>query len=195
MNLSDRDRRALFILLGALVVVAMVQWWPSGEDAVTAAPTNTVEQAEMRLQRARRIAAATRERTAEKQAAEKELQTLEQGMLRAESAALAHAALAQKLRALGRRQSPAVEFRTVENGPIELWEGSWARMQLAVSLDCTVDQLVNLLADVSSQPELISVAEMHVSAASDRAKRMPVRITFAALLPRAMAPLKKGAKP
>jgi len=51
---------------------------------------------------------------------------------------------------------------------------------------------VNLLADLTAQPELVAPADLRISAGDRRRKTMQVRLTVAGVVPRALVPEKKG---
>ena len=61
-----------------------------------------------------------------------------------------------------------------------------------MSLDCRIDELVNLLAALSAQPEIIATDEIRCTAANPKSKLMPVRLTMSGLVPRRLVPEKKG---
>jgi len=52
--------------------------------------------------------------------------------------------------------------------------------------------LVNFLASVGSQPEIIGTDEVRFGASKPKEKTMPVRITVSGLVSRRLTPAKKG---
>ena len=69
---------------------------------------------------------------------------------------------------------------------------AYARVTVSASMDCRIDELVNLLAAISAQPEIISTDEIRCGAANPKSKSMPVRLTISGLVPRRLVPEKKG---
>ena len=55
MNMSDRDRKALLYLAGALLVASVVYFWPDGSATEVAAGGNQTEILEKRLTKARAL--------------------------------------------------------------------------------------------------------------------------------------------
>jgi hypothetical protein len=60
----------------------------------------------------------------------------------------------------------------------------YALTTVTFTLECGIEQIVNLLADLGSQPELIAVQEMSFSPATNAQKNVPLRLTVGALAPR-----------
>jgi hypothetical protein len=58
---------------------------------------------------------------------------------------------------------------------------------------CRIEQLVNLLADVSAAPELLTIGGLRVTAADHEEKTINVRLTLSGIVPRRLIPVKKGA--
>jgi len=64
---------------------------------------------------------------------------------------------------LGAAQAPPIEIRATELGSIGPLSDAYGQVNVSVQIECRIDQLVNLLADVGSQPELISTSDLRVS--------------------------------
>jgi hypothetical protein len=61
-----------------------------------------------------------------------------------------------------------------------------------MTLECRIDELVNLLAALSEQPEIIATDEIRFGSANAKSKAMPVRLTVSGIVPRRLVPAKKG---
>ncbi|MCC6538311.1 MAG: hypothetical protein IT162_12215 [Bryobacterales bacterium] len=188
MNLSDRDRRALIIWVAAMVLGAVVYFWPSGTGDVVPPTVNNVAAAEKRLDRLREIAATVPGKQALADGIAVQLKAREKGLIEAETAAQAQAQLSQLLRKLMRAQSPPMDMGQSELGPIMALGADYGEAPLTVSTTCRIEQLVNLLADLSRQPELIATREMRVNAADARQKTINVRLTISGLVPKRLVP-------
>jgi hypothetical protein len=68
----------------------------------------------------------------------------------------------------------------------------YGEVLISVSFDARIEQLVNLLAELTEQPELISTNELRITGAAEKDKSMPVRLTVSGVVSRALVPEKKG---
>ena len=57
---------------------------------------------------------------------------------------------------------------------------------------CHVEELVNLLADLTNRPEAIAIDEAHISAVDAKQKTISVRLVVSGVVPRRLVPEKKG---
>ena len=193
MTLSRRDRRAVIVLGVALVISLAVWLWPEN----TAAPAKTVAAAdiplaERRLAKLRQLAAIVPAREAALKQAQIDLGEREKGIIQADTAAQAQAQVLQVIRRLARAQAPPLELTGVEMGPGRQLGGNYGEVLVSVSFSARIDQLVNLLADITAQTELLATEELRLGGASSKQKTMTVRLTVAGLVARKLIPEKKG---
>jgi hypothetical protein len=195
MMLQPRDRRALALLAVAAVLSAIVYFWPSGDGtAAVVAPTNSVALAEKRLARMRLEAATVPDKEKILQAVNAQLAQREKGLIRAQTGAQAQAQLLEILRRLCGAESPPIEIRSTELGPIQPLGDAYGSAAVAVQVECGIDQLVNLLAAIEAEPELISTSDVRITSASDpKHKTVGVRLAVIGVVPRSLIPQKKGA--
>lgn len=184
MTLTPRDRRALMILVPALVLFAAVEFWPEAGPA--ADTTFTPAQAELRLASLRRIAAGLAEREKVRESVRTTLAEREKGLIQAETMAQAQARMLQVIRRVLAAQHPSVSFRAGELGQPKPVGDHYALTTVTVTLDCGIEQIVNLLADLGSQPELIAIQDIQFSSAVNPQKNVPLRLTVGALVPRSL---------
>ncbi|HYZ86938.1 MAG TPA: type II secretion system protein GspM [Bryobacteraceae bacterium] len=191
--MSERDRRAL-ILLAVAVVGILLFYFTSGQPTVKVveASVNDVAAAERRLTRLREMKAAVPGREQVLETVKKELATREQGLLQAETAAQAQAQLLQILRRVSGEQPQPIQIRNFEPGQVRPLGEDYGEAIASVSMDCRPEQLVNLLADLTKQKELVSTSEIRVGLANRTEKTMPVRLTVSAVVPRKLVPVRKG---
>lgn len=192
MNMSERDQKALKYLGGALLLAGAIYFWPAGAAVETAAAANGTEVLEKRLSNSRALLLQVPDKQAVLKQAQADLGVREKGLLVADTAAQAQAQLFQILRRVGRAQGPPIEVRATEIGQARLFGEDYGEVSVAVSFECGIEQLVNLLADLGAQPELLATSEIRVGQAAGAQKVIPVRLTISGIVPRKLIPEKKG---
>lgn len=192
MMVSERDRRALILLAGAAAFSLAVYFWPQGSAVEIVAPrADSIPAAERRLARLRELAATVPARQAVLAEAKKDLEAREKGLLNAETASQAQAAMLQLIRKLAREQSPPVEITQTELGAIAPLGQDYGEALVTVSYICRIEQLVNLMADLSAQPELVATRDLLVRAADPKQKTVFVRMALSGVVPKRLAPERK----
>lgn len=192
MNLSERDRKALLYLAGALLLAAVIYFWPAGGAETADGASNDTEVLEKRLTKARALLMQVPDKQALLKQAQADLSVREKGMLVADTAAQAQAQLFQILRRVGRAQGPPIEVRANEIGQARVFGDDYGEVSVSVSFECGIEQLVNLLADLGAQPELLATTEIRISQANGTQKVIPVRLAISGIVPRKLIPEKKG---
>ena len=192
MSMSERDQKALKYLGGALLLAGAIYFWPAGAAVETAAAVNGTEVLEKRLSNSRALLLQVPDKQAVLKQAQADLGVREKGLLVADTAAQAQAQLFQILRRVGRSQGPPIEVRATEIGQARLFGEDYGEVSVAVSFECGIEQLVNLLADLGAQPELLATSEIRIGQATGAQKVIPVRLTISGIVPRKLIPEKKG---
>ncbi len=180
MTMTERDRRALLILGGALVVMAIFYFWPEPKVNVVGGASD-VKSAATRLDRVRREAALLPVREESKQKTAAALAQLEKGLIAADSAPQAQAQLLQIVRRVAKLQSPGFDIKQNQFGQVRPYGTDYAQVLLTISMDFQIEQLVNLLSDLASQPELLALEDLHISATNNKQKSIPVQMTISGL--------------
>jgi hypothetical protein len=196
VSLSDRERRSLSFG-GVSILLSLIYWFATSGPSSTATakiitPLDSVDRAEKVLTNLRKEAAKVPGKEAVLKQVSAELAEREKGLIKGDTAAQAQAQLVQILREVAKNQSPPLEIRGVELGPVKPFGDAYGEVSVSVTLDCRIDQLVNYLAFLSAQPELFSTEETRITASHPKLKNMPVRLTISGLLPRKLVPVKKG---
>jgi hypothetical protein len=183
--------KALGVAGGIFVVVVSSMWlWPdsSGAGDVTGP---TVPQAEKRLTRLRRLAGAVPAREEIDRRFSAELAGREKGLIDAETPAQAQAQLLQIVRRVAQLQTPALPIGGSDFSAVHPFGGAYGEVVVTITSDCGIEQIINFLADLSSQPELLAVTSMQIGAAHPKKKTLPVRIAVSGLTTKRLAPQKK----
>lgn len=192
--LSDRDRRALKALgvaVGIFAVVFAVVWlWP-GASAESGVVSATVPQAEKRLKSLRRLAGAVPAREEIDRRFAAELAGREKGLINAETPAQAQAQLLQIVRRVAHLQTPPMPIAASDFSPVRPFHDAYGEIVVTVTADCGIEQIVNFVADLSNQKELLAVTNLQLGAAHPKKKTLPVRIAISGLTPKRLAPVRK----
>lgn len=181
---------AVFLLLSGVIY-----WWPQETDSSSAAPVVTadeIELAQKRLLRLKQIGGTLPgKRDVAKRVAD-EVKGREKGLIPGETAAQAQAQLSQVLKRVGRLQMPPVEVRTVDVGLIRPLGEDYGEVAVTVAFDGQIDQLVNLLTDLTRQPEILATSDMRISSTNEKKKSLRVQLSVSGVAARALVPnLKK----
>lgn len=186
--LTDRDKKLL--ALWAVVVMGAVYFWPAGDQPSPVGVVQNVELMEKRVARLRRVAAAAPARQEILAQVSGELAKREKGLIQAETAPQAQAQLLQVVRRVAQAQQPALVFKGTEFGAPRPLGGSYGEVVMTVSMDAGIEQVVNFLADIGNQAELISVSDLQFTQVTGKQKLVPVRVTFTGIVPRKLVPEK-----
>ena len=192
MTLTDRDKRALLLL--GVVVAAVVLWlsFSGGGSAKAVAPTESVALAERRLEHLRETAATAPAKEAVLQQVQAELAKREKGLLQADTVAQAQAQLMQIVRKIGKAQTPPLNVRGLEVGQVHPLGDAYGEVNVSVSFDSGIEQLVDLLADLTAQPEIVASNELRVTMGNAKEKILNVRLTVSGVVPKRLVPERKG---
>ena len=194
MTLSKRDRRALTLAGGCAALFLVIGFWPEERAVQTVEAVESIPQAEQRLQRLRQRAAAVPARDEALGRVRQELARREKGLIQAETVQQAQAQMLQAARRIWSSQQPPLEVRNIEFQPPRPFGDFYGETAITASVEGTIEQMVNLLADLTSQPELISVSDITFGQASPKDKKIQVRLTVSALVPKKLIPSKKPAQ-
>lgn len=195
IQIGERDKRALKVLGVALgifgIVFGSIWFWPqsSPENSVT---VTTVPQAEKRLKNLRRLAAAVPAREEIDRRFGAELAKREKGLINAETPAQAQAQLLQIVRRVAQLQKPPLSISGSEFSPIKQFGNAYGEVTASISADCGIDQILNFMADLSNQPELVATSNLQLGQAHAKKKTIPIRMTISGLVPKKLAPAKKS---
>jgi hypothetical protein len=197
VNLSERDRRALSFL-GVSVLLSIIWYFVSSSSgssstsAAVVAPVDSVEHAEKSLTRLRKIAATVPGKQAVLKKVSDELAVREKGLIKGDTAAQAQAQLVQIVREVAKNQTPPLDIRQVELGAPRPFGDAYGEVSLSVTVECRIDQLVNYLTFLSTQPEIIATDDIRFVGSNPKLKTNQVRMTIAGIVPRKLVPVRRG---
>lgn len=190
-NMSARERRLVFLVVPAVAIALVLRFALPDE---TAAPTGSsdvgsISLAQQRAARLRQIIATTPARTAAAKQVRLDLAERERGILQADTAPQAQALLLEIARRVGK--SEEIDVRGGDFGAPKRM-GEYGLVYATITFECRVEQLVNFLADLARQPELIVPSEERMTTTNAKLKMMSVRMVLAGVTAKKLIPEKKG---
>jgi len=193
LRLTERERR-LLVLLPFAVVLIVGYWWSTREEPakVVAASTDSIPAAEKRLLRLKQVSATVPGKEQVLQQVNAELTARESGLIQADTAAQAQAQVLQIVRRIAKAQNNPIDLRNTEIGAVTAFGDHYGEVAVSVNFESGIEQLINFLADLTAQKELIGTTDLRVGSANPKQKTMPVRLTVSALVRRELVPDKKG---
>jgi hypothetical protein len=185
-SLSQRDRRALMLLGGALVLFLALQfgsWLPSSEGTQSG---ESIEAAEQRFQMARARARQKPLVDAEFGAASQVESQMEQRLLAAQAAALAQAEMRELVGNL--LADEQITMQSTQFGAVRLEGDAFAQVPLVVNFSCAIEKFVNLMAAIANAPRTLSTRQIRISPEQGDTKAVRVQLTVAGYLPVSRTP-------
>ena len=187
------DRRLLILLaVMAVGVVLRYTWFSGGSGApVVAATADSIPKAELRLARLRQQAATVPAKEAMLKQALAELEAREKGIIKMDTGPQAQAHLLDTIHRIAgqagfdaRGADQFTEVRALGN--------DYGVVSVTESFTCAIEQLINFLALLPAEPEIVATNEIHVSGGTDKKKNLQVRLSLSGVVPRSLVPKKKG---
>ena len=193
MTVGTLDKRTALGLAAGVAAILILRFVVMGGDSSTApvAPSETVAQAEQRLQHVRQVAATVPgKETVMKQAAAT-VATLEKGIFKADTEAQANARILEMVNNVAKANG--VQTRGLDESHSKPISADYGEVTVTVSFASDIVQLVNLLAGLADQDEILATSGIHISGGTDKKKILQVRLSVSGLVPRKLlAPEKKG---
>jgi hypothetical protein len=191
MTITTRDRRALALLATGLVIVLGLRFLVYSDKRLEEPrAAQSIPLAETRLNRLRQLSAslAAKEEVLKKAVAAAAAR--EEGILHADTAPQAQAQVLQIVRRLGKAEG--IEVRGGEMGSVRKFGDDYGEALVAVTFECRIEQLVNLLAAIANEKSLVATNSIRVASANSKEKTVNVRLEIAGVVPRSLVPEKKG---
>ena len=192
--MSSRDRKALVYLAVAMAVAAGVYFWPeAGVETATVGMFQSIPLAEQRLEKLRQKAAALPVHDTNEKKVAAAVANREKALVNADTPAQAQALLLQTVRKVCDAQTPAVEIRSSSFGQPRAANDFYGEVGVTVNFNVRIEQLVNLMAELAAEPELIALDHIVIGQAADKQKILPVQMYITGLVPKRLVPeTKKG---
>jgi hypothetical protein len=190
VSFGTLDRKTAILWISCIAVILFFRYVVLADrsPAVVAA-SESAPMAEKRLARLRQIAATVPGKEALMKLATGELESREKGMLKAETGAQAQAQLQELLHKVG--ASNGIDIRGVEDARVKPFGSDYGEVSVTVRFTCLIEQLVNLLAGLANEPELLSTNQIQITGGADKNKAIQVRLTLSGVVPKKLALEKK----
>jgi hypothetical protein len=191
LEVGSLDRKKLLIL-GAgllLLVVRLVTLYRDSSTPVVAA-ADSIPVMERRLDRLRQLAATVPGKEAVLKQAQAELASREIGIVKADTAPQAQAQLMDVIRRVG--MANGIDARGADELRVKPLASDYGEVSVSVGFTCGIDQLVNFLAGLANEPQILATDEINVSGGTDKNKNVQVRLSVSGVVPKKLVPEKKG---
>jgi Tfp pilus assembly protein PilO len=191
--LGTIDRRTLMLLLvmlGLLVAVILRSGLSNDSSGVVVAPSDSIPAAEHRLERLRQVAATVPGKEEVLKKALAELDTRHAGMLKADTSAQAQAQLIEVIRRVA--MANGIDARGAEEMRVKPLANDYGEVSVTVTFNCAIEQLVNFLAALANEPQILATNEINISGGNDKKKNVQVRLGLSAVVPKKLVPAKRG---
>jgi hypothetical protein len=193
--MNGKPDRRLLLLLAVMVVGAILRYTVFGSRSqttvVAAAPADSIPKAERRLQRLREQAALVPAKEAMLKQALAELAEREKGIIRMETGAQAQAHLLDTIHRIGAQAG--FDVRGAEQfTEVRPLGADYGVVSVTESFTCAIEQLVNFLALLPAESEIVATNEIRINGGNDKKKSLQVRLSLSGVVPRTLLPKKKG---
>jgi len=190
MTVGTLDRKTLLILGGGLLAILVLRFGVYRQTAVVE-PLESIPLAEKRLERMRQLATTVLGREEVLKKALADLAAREKGILKADTAEQARAQLMELIHKVG--AANGFDARGADTLPQPRPLGKdYGEVSVGESFSCGIDQLVNFLATLANEPEIVATNDIYISGGNDKAKNIQVRLSLSGVVPRKLVPEKKG---
>ena len=193
MNFGSLDRRLLWILGGLIALVVIRYTVMSEPQPQVVAAAESIPMTEKRLERLRDLAATVPGKEVLLKQASADLALREKGLIQADTSAQAQARLLETIHRIA--GANGFDARGVDQfSEAKPLGNDYGVVSVTETFTCGIDQLVNFLAALSSEPEILATNDIHISGGNDKKKNVQVRLSLSGVVPRKLVPVKKGAK-
>jgi len=189
---SARDRKALIALAVAVVVFLVLRALPSGNGSTprVVSQSASLDDLELRLRRLRLSMARVPGKEAVLKQAASELAAREGHLIVADTVNQAQAQVLDAVKKLARREG--FDIRGSDFSAPKPFGDAYGEVAVSINAECTMEQLVNLMAELSNEPALLATSDLRISAGNPKQKTINLRLTVSGLVPRRLVPEKKA---
>jgi hypothetical protein len=190
MNVGNFDQKTTIRLGVGLAVILLLRFVVfSDKSPAVVAATEDIPAAEARLKRVREIVATVPALEQRAKQAQTDLDAREKGIIKADTAAQAHATIQDLLHRVG--ATNGIDIRGFEDQRIRPLGKDYGEATVSVRFSCSIEQLVNFLAALDQEQQLFSTSEISVTGTTDAKKIIQVRLTVSGAVTKKVATEKR----
>jgi hypothetical protein len=190
VNVGAFDRKtAVWLGVGLAVVLLLRLMVFADKSPAVVTATENIPAAEARLKRVREIVATVPALEERAKQAKADLDLREKGILKADTAAQAHAMIQDLLHRVG--MANGIDIRGFEDQRIRPLGNDYGEATVSVRFSCSIEQLVNFMAALDQEQQLFSTSEINVTGTTDAKKTIQVRLTVAGVVTKKVATEKR----
>jgi Tfp pilus assembly protein PilO len=188
VNVGTLDRKnAIRLGIGVAAILILRFGVMSDRNQTAVGVTDSVPAAEKRLAILRQSAATVPGKEALLKQVTAELESRENGMLKAETGAQAQAQLSELLHATG--AANGIDIRGMEDWRVKPLGSDYGEVSVAVRFTCKIEQLVNFLAALANVPQMLSTNQIAVNGTTDpKNKSIQVRLSLSGVVSKKLVP-------
>lgn len=180
MRISHKDKVALTVAGFAVALFAIFQFavfpvWDLLQESRSNLPIQ-----EQRLQKYREVARTAGLRAAEVSSEAAKLRQAEGGLLNSNTAAFASGELQGLVKQLASNAS--IDVRSNEFLPLKKLSDDYTEVPIGLQFQCRLDQLVNLLKDISGSPQYLVVPKLMIQSGVSKEKLITVNMQIAGVM-------------
>src|SRR5688572_20320843 len=175
MSAGSIDRRLLWLLAALTVVVVLRYTVFADRTPEVVPPVVSIALEEKRLERMRELAATVpgKEEILKKAAAD--LAAREAGIIQADTSAQAQAHLLDRIHRIAANNG--FDARGVDQfSEAKPLGADYGVVSVTESFTCGIEQLVNFLADIANEPEILATSDIQITGGNDKKKNIQVRL-------------------
>jgi hypothetical protein len=193
MNHLSRSRKiTLFGALGVMAAAVLVRYGVMDSQSSVVASHDTIPVARQRLEILRRKAATVAAKEAILKKVTAELQEREKGIVQASTAEQARAHLMDVLHTTATANGFDSTGASQLPEPKALGKDKdYGQVSVGQNFTCGIDQLVNFLAAIANEPEILATDTIFVAPVRNKNKDITVRLTLSGVIPKNLVPEKK----
>jgi len=191
LQVGTLDRKYAVFLAVSVVLFGVLKFGSSsGGGTMVVAATDSIPLAEKRLEKLRQAAATVPAKEQILKQAQAELAAREGGLLRGDTKAQAQAQLMELVQ--GVAKANGIETKGVERWTEAPIDTDFGEVGVEVTFVCGIEQLVNLLAALADQPQILATNQVRINGGTDKKKLVQVRLGVSGIVPRKLLPEKKA---
>lgn len=185
MSLTRRDRRALLILMLGAFSMGLYRLKSISSDSGTPQDCYRnvpLERLGSMLREHRRSAAALPQKQETLRRLTAELASREGSLIEAATQSEAQAELLEVVKTALNQQDRPLEIKKVEFVPGRELDETYAEISVVITTECTIDEIVNVLSDLTAAPQAIATNEITLTVENQKLKTLQARLRMSALV-------------